>query len=161
MKREIGHEIIKVFEYIPADWVNELEDLYQTTNMNNTEVVPFYSPLNAPDGDWICETDRLDCPNFEEFLDMLYREKMHENRFSFKDFSGDDWRIKLCSCREIKSFHSKLEELLRKRAKEHNCLGESIKIMMNTDGFSKTSDLRLSPEAQFEINKGLKHRWQD
>ena len=161
MRKKIGHKITRVFNFIPLNWIDELEDIYQTTNMKNTEVAPFYSPLNTPDGEWICKTDRLDCQNLDEFLGMLYQEKMHVNRFSFEDFSEDDWRIKLCSCSEIQSFHSKLEELLRQKAKERNCLGESIKIMMNIDGFSKTSDLRLSPEAQFEINKSLKHRWQD
>ncbi len=156
MRDEVSHSIEKIFDHIPNDWTLRLEDIYHTAEMEDAEVVVFWSGWNPPNGRWIGDTRRLATPTLKKFLYILSTEKIYADRYSFEDFSNNDWRVKLCESQKIESFQLEVKKFLLEKAKENECLSSpwTIHINLEEDQTIKIPGIySLSPRAIFQLDK--------
>ena len=156
MRDEVSHNIEQIFEHIPKDLAQRLEVIYQTAEMKDTEVVVFWSGWNPPNGRWIGDTQRLATPTLKKFLFFLSTEKFYADRYSFEDFSNNDWRVKLCESQKIESFQHEVEKILLEKAKENECLSNPLTIHIDIEEdqtITIPEVYSLSSRAIFQLNK--------
>ena len=156
MRNEVSHNIEKIFQHIPKDWAQRLEAIYQTAEMKDTEVAVFWSGWNPPNGRWIGDSQRLATPTLKKFLCFLSTEKLYTDRYSFKNFSNNDWRVKLCGSQKIESFQHEVEKFLLEKAEENECWSNSLTIHIDLEEdqtFTIPEVLSISSRAIFQLNK--------
>ena len=162
MRNVVSHNIEKIFEpkHIPEDWAKELEVIYQTTEMKDTEVAVFWSGWNPPNGEWIEDTEedtqRLAIPTLKKFLCFLSTEKIYADRYSFEKISNNDWRFKLCESQKIESFQHEIEKMLLEKAEENECLPTPLIVSfdLGEDQIATMPEvLSISSKAIFQLDK--------
>ena len=157
--RKVSHKTEEIFKYIPEDCA-QMEVIYQTAEMEDTEVAVFWSGWNPPNGEWIEDTEedtqRLAIPTLKKFLCFLSTEKIYADRYSFEKFSNNDWRFKLCESQKIESFQHEIEKMLLEKAEENECLPTPLIVSfdLGEDQIATMPEvLSISSRAIFQLDK--------
>ena len=160
MRDQIGHKSETVLDHIPPQWAKELRDLFQQTDAAQVQVVALWNSWNPPSGDWIGNTSRLDTNTLDEFLQLLSKEKLNVDRYSFELFADNDWRVKIAQYDKLESLHSGIESLLSEKAKETGCWRSTtevtIGIAVDEEDGAVSKPMKVgfpTPQAAFELDK--------
>ena len=158
--RAINHKTELVLKQIP-EWVDALEDLYTQSDVATIRVEVYWNHWNPPNDDWVEDTKRLDTETLRDFLQFLYNERMHEDRFSFERIAGHDFRIKIVEYQKLEVLHGTIERLLCDKAKNIGCLDTGIRITFNSVGEEDVGFKRLKFATRrdaFEYDKQTRGR---
>ena len=156
----ISHKSRKVLGRIPDEWAMELERLYAASDVARVEVAVLWNWWNPPQGKWIEDTKRLNCRTLEEFLQFLEKEKMQQERYSFQEFAGSDFRVKIVRYEKLEVLHNSIEGFLCAEATKKGWWKPGMRVVLTTKGEgSRVLKVRFpTRRARFELDKqGRQH----
>ena len=155
VKAEVGHDLTEAIKRVSPRYRRKLKNIYQEAGMQEVKVDAAYDPFDPPSGPWIeGELNRLRSTLYK-FLHLAERRGFARARYSFELTGGAEWRIKLCGCSRLVTFHRRVEELLLDCAKENGCMPrlDFELTVCADDGSAPLRILAGDPEEEFKFDQ--------
>ena len=164
IKGKIGHDFQAALDHMKetrSEWAAELARLFEEVP-GEVKVQVFYHKWSPPEK-WVEDDNRLCDDTLEGLMELLVKECMAMDRYSFEDMDKekDDYRIKLMRCGKMDEFHARASAMLLDKAMERGvaiCTGISIVLSEGVpkDGRPRASKsnarvMRLSPKENWQV----------